>query len=87
MIIAMSSWLNAAALAGSAALEQHLANATEDYQQKLDQANNYALAAQGLKPDIQLAAQRFARLAEDERHCVLLFLATHQLHLDGDVSC
>ena len=28
-----------------------------------------------------------ARLAEDERHCVLLFLATHQLHLDGDVSC
>ena len=32
MIIAMSSWLNAAALAGSAALEQHMANATEVYQ-------------------------------------------------------
>jgi len=67
MIIAMSSWLNAAALAGSAALEQHLANATEDYQQKLDQANSNALAAQGLKPDIQLAARRFARLAQEER--------------------
>ncbi|MGI9407622.1 MAG: hypothetical protein ACR2O4_14715 [Hyphomicrobiaceae bacterium] len=67
MIIAMSSWLNAAALAGSAALEQHLANATEEYQQKLDQANSNALAAQGLKPDIQLAAQRFARLAQQER--------------------
>ncbi|MGI9408005.1 MAG: hypothetical protein ACR2O4_16635, partial [Hyphomicrobiaceae bacterium] len=49
------------------ALEQHLANATEEYQQKLDQANNYALAAQGLKPDIQLAAQRFARLAQEEQ--------------------
>ena len=67
MIIAMSSWLNAAALAGGAALEQHLANAIEDYQQKLDQANNNALAAQGLLPDIQLASQRFARLAQEER--------------------
>lgn len=67
MIIAMSSWLNAAALAGSAALEQHLANATEEYQQKLDKANSNALAAQGLKPDIQLAAQRFALLAQQER--------------------
>ena len=67
MIIAMSSWLNAAALAGSAALEQHLANATEDYQQKLDRANSNALAAQGLKPDITLAAQRFASLAQQEQ--------------------
>ena len=31
MIIAMSSWLNAAALAGSAALEQHLAETVEGY--------------------------------------------------------
>ncbi|MEL6422364.1 MAG: hypothetical protein AAFQ42_07960 [Pseudomonadota bacterium] len=67
MIIAMSSWLNAAALAGSAALEQHLANATESYQRKLDQANSNALAAQGLKPDITLAAQRFANLAQQEQ--------------------
>ena len=31
-IIAMSSWLNAAALAGSAAVEQHLAETVQDYQ-------------------------------------------------------
>ena len=67
MIIAMSSWLNAAALAGSAALEQHMANATETYQQEFDKAHSNALAAQSLLPDIQLASQRFAALAEQER--------------------
>jgi hypothetical protein len=66
MIIAMSSWLNAAALAGGAALEQHLANTTEDYQGKLEQANENAIAAQSLLPDIQLASQRFATLAVEE---------------------
>lgn len=67
MIIAMSSWLNAAALAGSAALEQHLANTTERYEKQLEKAHNNALAAQGLLPDIQIASNRFARLAEQER--------------------
>ena len=67
MIIAMSSWLNAAALAGSAALEQHLAEATESYSRDLDTAHNNALAAQSILPDIQLAADRFARLADQER--------------------
>ncbi|MGQ7792633.1 hypothetical protein ACUN0C_09510 [Faunimonas sp. B44] len=67
MIVAMSSWLNAAALAGSAALEQHLANTLEDFAQDLDAAHNNALAAQSLLPDIQLASERFARLAEEER--------------------
>ena len=67
MIVAMSSWLNAAALAGSAAIEQHLARAAEGYAANLDQAHNNALAAQSLLPDIQLAAERFARLAADER--------------------
>ncbi|TFF27364.1 hypothetical protein E3C22_02590 [Jiella endophytica] len=66
MIIAMSSWLNAAALAGSAALEQHLAVTTEEYQQKLNEAHENALAAQSLLPDIQLASQRFAGLSEQE---------------------
>ncbi len=66
MIVAMSSWLNAAALAGGAALEQHLANTTEQYQQKLEQAHDNALAAQSLLPDIQLASQRFSRLADEE---------------------
>ncbi|MBK1622543.1 hypothetical protein [Afifella marina] len=67
MIVAMSSWLNAAALAGSAALEQHLANTVEDYTQDLDAAHNNALAAQSLLPDIQMAAERFSRLADEER--------------------
>ncbi len=67
MIMAMSSWLNASALAGAAALEQHLANTTEDYQQRFNAANENALAAQSLLPDIQLASQRFAGLADVER--------------------
>ena len=67
MIVAMSSWLNAAALAGSAALEQHMANATETYQQQLDEAHANALAAQSLLPDIQLASKRFASLALQEK--------------------
>jgi hypothetical protein len=67
MIIAMSSWLNAAALAGSAALEQHLAETVEGYTGDLDRAHQNALAAQSLLPDIQRASERFAQLAEAER--------------------
>ncbi|MEZ5669505.1 MAG: hypothetical protein R3F55_19125 [Alphaproteobacteria bacterium] len=65
-IVAMSSWLNAAALAGSAAIEQHLAEATEEYQSRLEAANENALAAQTLLPDLELAAARFADLAASE---------------------
>ncbi|MHB2267700.1 hypothetical protein [Aliihoeflea sp. PC F10.4] len=67
MIIAMSSWLNAAALAGSAAVEQHLATTQEGYTADLDQANSNAIAALSLLPDIQRAGERFARLADEER--------------------
>jgi hypothetical protein len=67
MIICMSSWLNAAALAGSAALEQHLTVTMEGYVADLDAAHGNALAAQSLLPDVQRAQERFARLAEDER--------------------
>ncbi len=67
MIVAMSSWLNAAALAGSAALEQHLAVTLEGYVADLDAAHGNALSAQSLLPDVQRASERFARLAEDER--------------------
>jgi len=72
MIIAMSSWLNAAALAGAAALEQHLAVTTEEYQGKLNEAHENALAAQSLLPDIQLASQRFARLSDQEARSGIL---------------
>ena len=67
MIMAMSAWLNAAALAGSAALEQHLTVTLEGYAGDLDSAHGNALAAQSLLPDVQRAAERFSRLAEDER--------------------
>jgi hypothetical protein len=67
MIIAMSSWLNAAALAGSAALEQHMAVTLQGYASDLDQAHANALSAQSLLPDVQRASERFARLAADER--------------------
>ncbi|MDN2565710.1 hypothetical protein N1F89_05705 [Aquibium sp. A9E412] len=67
MIVAMSSWLNAAALAGSAAVEQHLAETLEDYTGDLDQAHGNALGALSLLPDIQRAAERFSRLAAEER--------------------
>jgi hypothetical protein len=67
MIIAMSSWLNAAALAGSAALEQHLAVTLEGYAADLDNAHANALSSQSLLPDVQRASERFARLAQNER--------------------
>ncbi|KKB86239.1 hypothetical protein VW29_03360 [Devosia limi DSM 17137] len=67
MIIAMSSWLNAAALAGSAALEQHMAVTLQGYAEDLDDAHANALSAQSLLPDVQRASERFARLAANER--------------------
>ncbi len=67
MIMAMSSWLNAAALAGSAALEQHMAITLQGYAEDLDDAHANALAAQSLLPDVQRAAERFIGLAASER--------------------
>ncbi|HYW64066.1 MAG TPA: hypothetical protein VE865_12785 [Bradyrhizobium sp.] len=67
MIVAMSSWLNASALAGAAAIQQHLSISVQDYTRDLDTANTNAIAAQGLLPDIQLASARFAKLADAER--------------------
>ncbi|WP_444666675.1 hypothetical protein [Cereibacter changlensis] len=65
-IIAMSSWLNAAALAGSAAVEQHLALTVQDYQNGLEQANRVAVAAQGLGLDVARARQSFQDLSAQE---------------------
>src|ERR1700716_1015240 len=67
MIVAMSSWLNASALAGAAAIQQHLAITVQNYTRDLDTANTNAIAAQGLLPDIQLGSSRFAKLADAER--------------------
>jgi hypothetical protein len=65
MIVAMSAWLNATALAGKAALEQHLAATLQDNSRDLDQAYRYATSAQGLLPDIQMASARFGQLADE----------------------
>jgi hypothetical protein len=65
-IIAMSSWLNAAALAGSAAVEQHLAKTVQDYQGSLEQANLIAVSAQGLERDVARVRQSFEDLSEQE---------------------
>ena len=65
-IVAMSSWLNAAALAGSAAVEQHLATTVQDYQSALERANGNAQAAQGLARDVARARDGFTALSEQE---------------------
>lgn len=65
-IIAMSSWLNAAALAGAAAVEQHLARTVQDYQTSLERTNEIAVSAQGLGRDVARVRQSFEDLSEQE---------------------
>ena len=65
-IIAMSSWLNAAALAGSAAVEQHLAKTVQDYQTSLERAHEVALTGQALQRDVARVRQSFEDLSEQE---------------------
>lgn len=66
-IIAMSSWLNAAALAGSAAVEQHLDTTVRNYQGALEQAHEIALSGQALGREVQRAREVFEALAQQER--------------------
>lgn len=65
-IVAMSSWLNAAALAGSAAVEQHLARTVQDYQAALEEAHDTAIAGQALQRDVARVRQSFEDLSEQE---------------------
>ncbi|SLN67918.1 hypothetical protein ROJ8625_03498 [Roseivivax jejudonensis] len=65
-IVAMSSWLNAAALAGSAAVEQHLATTVQDYQASLERAHEVALSGQALERDVARVRQSFQDLSEQE---------------------
>ncbi len=65
-IIAMSSWLNAAALAGAAAVEQHLAETVQDYQQALERTNEITQSAQSLARDVARVRQSFDDLSEQE---------------------
>ena len=66
-IIAMSSWLNAAALAGAAAIEQHLEITVRDYQSALEQAHDLSQSSQSLGREVKRAHQSFAELAELEQ--------------------
>lgn len=65
-IVAMSSWLNAAALAGSAAVEQHLARTVQNYQAAVERANAQAVEAQALVREVQRARAKFQQLSEQE---------------------
>ena len=74
-IVAMSSWLNAAALAGSAAVEQHLAKTVQDYQASLERSHEVALSAQSLERDVARVRQSFEDLSEQEAAGTLSGLA------------
>ena len=74
-IVAMSSWLNAAALAGSAAVEQHLAKTVQDYQTSLERTHDIALSAQALGRDVSRVRQSFEDLSELEAEGTLSGLA------------
>ena len=74
-IVAMSSWLNAAALAGSAAVEQHLAKTVQDYQASLERTHEIALSAQSLERDVARVRQSFEDLSEQEAQGTLSGLA------------
>lgn len=65
-IVAMSSWLNAAALAGAAAVEQHLAKTVQDYQGALERSYQIATAGQSLERDVARVHQSFTDLSEQE---------------------
>ncbi|WP_293572740.1 hypothetical protein [Phaeobacter sp.] len=65
-IIAMSSWLNAAALAGAAAVEQHLAKTVQDYQTALERADEIVQSGQSLARDVARVRQSFENLSEQE---------------------
>ena len=65
-IIAMSSWLNAAALAGSAAVEQHLEKTVQEYQSALRRSHDIAMSGQSLLREVQRARTNFEDLAQQE---------------------
>lgn len=65
-IIAMSSWLNAAALAGTAAVETHMAATVQSYQTSLERAHANAVAGQSLSRDVARVRQSFSDLSEQE---------------------
>ena len=74
-IVAMSSWLIAAALAGAAAVEQHMAETVQDYQGSLERSHEIAITAQALERDVARTRQSFEDLSEQEAAGALSGLA------------
>ncbi|WP_406736268.1 hypothetical protein [Thioclava sp. GXIMD4215] len=65
-IVAMSSWLNAAALAGAAAVEQHLAHTVQEYQTALERTHAKTIAGQALARDVARVRDTFDGLSQQE---------------------
>ena len=65
-IVAMSSWLNATALAGAAAIEQHLGKTIENYEEELQKTYDTVMEAQNLESHIQRSADDFSKYAKLE---------------------
>ena len=70
-IVAMSSWLNAAALAGGAAVETHMAATVQNYQASLERAHSNAVAGQSLSRDVARVRQSFGDLSQQEEGGIL----------------
>ncbi len=65
-IVAMSSWLNAAALAGSAAVEQHLSKTVQEYQKALGRAFEIANRNLDLQTQVSSARESIEILRDSE---------------------
>jgi hypothetical protein len=71
-IVALSSWMNVMALAGTGALEAHMRSSLKEHNQSLQQAYSQARKVDRLIPDLEIAARRYAGLAQSEiRHGTL----------------
>ncbi len=65
-IVALSSWMNVMALAGTGALEAHMRDSLKKHDQSLQQAYSHARHVERLVPDLEIAAQRYGELARSE---------------------
>ncbi|MEQ8694487.1 MAG: hypothetical protein RIC85_04065 [Gammaproteobacteria bacterium] len=65
-IVCLSSWMNVMALAGAGALEAHMRGSMKAYESTLQDAYNQAKNIDSLVADLDLSAQKYGGLAEQE---------------------
>lgn len=65
-LVALSSWLNVAGLAGPAALDTHMSRTIIAYEQSVSEAYGQARQTEQLVSDLKSHARRFRSLSEDE---------------------